>query len=181
MDNIHNGGASPPPFPVPPIATTMVSSSSSSSHTSRRTSHSSSMHSRRSLKSLEHFLVDHRDPKKLQKLVHKLYEQLRFEKDRADYADRQASEAMSYLRSICEEKLRALCDISRLEEELKSDIIICSIWNTMTDKFCVGCIKFSIMRLRKRYSVLKTFLGRLMKNAIAPKKKLLKQGLLRAR
>lgn len=80
------------------------------------------MHSRRSLKSLEQLLGDQRDPRKLQKLVHKLYEQLRFEKERADYADRQSSEAMSYLRSICEEKLRALRDISKLEEELKSAI-----------------------------------------------------------
>jgi hypothetical protein len=68
-------------------------------------------------------LPDDRDPRKLQRLVHKLYDNLKFEKDRADYADRRASEAILYLKSICEEKLHALREISRLEEELKSDYL----------------------------------------------------------
>lgn len=115
MDNYHPNGANSPPVPVPPVALAVASS-----HSSRSSGHSLSTHSRRSLKSLDRLLGDDRDPKKLQKLVHKLYEQLRFEKDRADHADRRASEAVSYLKSICEEKLRALREISRLEEELKS-------------------------------------------------------------
>ncbi|KAF9453951.1 hypothetical protein P691DRAFT_811731 [Macrolepiota fuliginosa MF-IS2] len=115
MNNDQAGGMSPLRMPVPPIPVVAASSSQNS----RRSSHSSSMHSRRSLKSLDRLLGDDRDPRKLQNLVHKLYEQLKFEKDRADYADRRASEAVSYLKSICEEKLRALRDISRLEEELK--------------------------------------------------------------
>ncbi|KXN90116.1 hypothetical protein AN958_04606 [Leucoagaricus sp. SymC.cos] len=111
MDNGPLGGFVPP-APVSPVA--LVSPESSKS--SRR---SSSSYSRQSLKSLDRLLADDRDPKKLQRLVHKLYDNLKFEKDRADYADHRASEAVSYLKSICEDKLRALREISRLEEELK--------------------------------------------------------------
>ncbi|KAJ3569832.1 hypothetical protein NP233_g4790 [Leucocoprinus birnbaumii] len=112
MDNGPLGGYVPP-FPVPPVA---LASSAGSSRSSRD---SLDGYGRQSLKSLERLLGDDRDPRKLKRLVHKLYDNLKFEKDRADYADRQASEAVSYLKSICEEKLRAMREISRLEEELK--------------------------------------------------------------
>ncbi|KAF5351843.1 hypothetical protein D9756_007488 [Leucocoprinus leucothites] len=113
MDNGPLGGFIHP-IPVPPVAFT---SSAGSSKSSGRDSVGN--YSRQSLKSLDRLLGDHRDPRKLQKLVHKLYDNLKFEKDRADYADRRASEAIAYLRTICEEKLRATREISRLEEELK--------------------------------------------------------------
>jgi len=103
-----------PQEPVPPVALASTEGSSKSSNGSQGS------YSRQSLKSLERLLGDDRDPRKLQKLVHKMYDNLRFEKERADYADRRASEAISYLKSIYEDKLRAMREISRLEEELKS-------------------------------------------------------------
>lgn len=103
-----------PPAPVPPVASASSASSSKSSNSSQGS------YSRQSLKSLERLLGDDRDPKKLQKLVHKMYDNLKFEKERADCADRRAAEAISYLKSIYEDKLRAMREISRLEEELKS-------------------------------------------------------------
>ena len=106
-----------PPVPVPPVALASSAGSSKSSNGSLGN------YSRQSLKSLERLLGDDRDPRKLQKLVHKMYDNLKFEKERADRADRRASEAISYLKSICEEKLRAMREISRLEEELKSTYV----------------------------------------------------------
>jgi len=106
-----------PPVPVPPV--TLASSAGSS----KSSNGSLGNYSRQSLKSLERLLGDDRDPRKLQKLVHKMYDNLKFEKERADCADRRASEAISYLKSICEEKLRAMREISRLEEELKSTYV----------------------------------------------------------
>jgi len=103
-----------PPTSVPPVASGSSAGSSKSSNGSQGSS------SRQSLKSLERLLGDDRDPRKLQKLVHKMYDNLKFEKERADYTDRRASEAISYLKSIYEDKLRAMREISRLEEELKS-------------------------------------------------------------
>jgi hypothetical protein len=109
-------GSFRPPIPVPPVAL------ASSSRSARSSGRSGTDYTRQSLRSLDRLLGDDRDPRKLQKLVHKLYDNLKFEKDRADHADRRASEAISYLKSLCEEKLRALREISRLEEELKSGL-----------------------------------------------------------
>jgi hypothetical protein len=117
--NLQPSGASSPAVPVPPLPTHGAVFPNSF----RQSTSSSSTHSHRSLKSLGRLIADHRDhrdPKKLLGLVNKLHEQLGFEKDRADRAEMQSSEAMLYLKSICEEKLRALRDIARLEEELKS-------------------------------------------------------------
>lgn len=152
MDPNFPSATSSPAVPVPPLPTRGTFFPNSS----RLSNNSSSTHSRRSLKSLSRLIADHRghrDPKKLLGLINKLHEQLEFEKDRADRAAQQSSEALLYLKSVCEEKLHALRDIARLEEELKSVLHFSrSLFLVLSLKsYSIGYTRSNMTRLRKKF------------------------------